>query len=270
MSRSTPTAISTAGHTSCHWTARKSPALPSKNTAPTTMSTKPKAIRRRSVSRARAAASTSGAGGGAAVVASAAVSDAGPGSRNERRKSSPVWRSDWATSCAVAPADAAKLAGGRPATGMRKSSAMYARTPMPPKNAVSTKKTRTSVASTARYSAMPPQTPEMTRSVPLRSSRSDDIERFPPASVFERDREDERRQQRDGQGRLLEDGQGELGRDRAARDEHDRIGIRLGEQRRRQRAQSLHRGGDDRGDGERGHRRRQRPGGGAMAALART
>src|SRR3982074_1161742 len=69
---------------------------------------------------------------------------------------------------------------------------------MPPTNATRTKASLTSVTSTARYSAIPPQTPAMTRLVLLRSRRCG-TETLPSLRVLvgDRDGERERRGERD-------------------------------------------------------------------------
>src|SRR5437660_576884 len=91
---SAPTAMSTTGHTSCHWTTRKSPALPSRKITPSAINRYPNAVRRRSVSRACACGSAT-----TDVVATAAPSASGgaapPGgrSRNDLLMSSAVLRS---------------------------------------------------------------------------------------------------------------------------------------------------------------------------------
>src|SRR5947208_13726198 len=64
-----------------------------------------------------------------------------------------------------------------------------------------TKKTRTSVGSTWRYSAMPPQTPPMTWFVVLRSRRVG-MCTFPSLAEFVEDRDAERRDEAQWHGRL--------------------------------------------------------------------
>ncbi len=108
----------------------------------------------------------------------------------------------------------AAVAGGRlevngagcPGCGIRTSSTMYARIPRPAvRNAVTTNTTRTRVASTARYSAMPPQTPPMTRLVVLRSRR-DFTNKLPSLRVLECDGDRQSGDRRDRNGGLLGEG----------------------------------------------------------------
>src|SRR5437016_6794192 len=104
--------------------------------------------------------------------------------------SSAARRSESATSEAVDPADAAIPVTGRPGRGITNINATYAITNRPPvKMPARTKKTRTRVGSIARYSAIPPQTPEMTRLVVLRSRRADDMCALPSLALLVRDRE---------------------------------------------------------------------------------
>src|SRR5438876_1449084 len=121
---SAPTAMSTTGHTSCHWTTRKSPALPSRKITPSAIKRYPNAIRRRSVSRACDCGSATT---GAMLVAAAPAPGGAPSpwgrSRNDLLMSSAVLRSWSATSSTVAPAEVAKLVAWRPGSGMRKTSA---------------------------------------------------------------------------------------------------------------------------------------------------
>src|SRR5438132_10620409 len=98
---------------------------------------------------------------------------------------------------------------------MSTSSTRYPRNPIPAvKIAKRTKNTRTSVASTCRYSAIPPHTPPMTLFVVLRSRRVD-MSTFPS---FMEDRQRECGEQTDRDRRLGRDvGQGQEHR----RDRHD-------------------------------------------------
>src|SRR2546423_2557003 len=143
-------------------------------------------MRRRSASAAWTAGST-----GAAVAAGAAAD-------------SPSIR-------AVAPASAVGggfdvNGAGCPGCGIKTSRTMYARTKSPAvMKPVNTNTTRTSVASTARYSAMPPHTPPITRLVLLRSRR-DFTNTLPSLRVLVRDRDRQRGDRRYRHGGLL--GQG--------------------------------------------------------------
>src|SRR5438093_7937519 len=116
-----------------------------------------------------------------------------------------------------------------------------------------TKKTRTSVGSTWRYSAMPPHTPPMTLFVVLRSRRVD-MCTFPSLAEFIEDRDAERRDEAQRHGRLggdLRDG------DREGRDGDETVERRRGGgvDERRRRAQ--HRGPDGHGGEARERRRRE-------------
>src|SRR6266550_5354261 len=103
---------------------------------------------------------------------------------------------------------------GCPGCGIRTSRTMYASTKSPAvMNAVNTNATRTSVASTARYSAMPPQTPPMTLLVLLRSRR-DFTDRLPSLRVLVCDRDSQRGERRDRNGGLLGQRQKKARRDR--------------------------------------------------------
>src|SRR6266702_2732467 len=107
-------------------------------------------------------------------------------------------------------------------------------------NAVTTNTTRTSVASTARYSAIPPHTPPITRLVLLRSRR-DFTNRLPSLRVLVGDRD---RQCGDGRyrnGGLLGQGQKSARRDREARERFDRGHDEIGRKHRRDRGK-CHRG----------------------------
>src|SRR2546426_8991502 len=84
------------------------------------------------------------------------------------------------------------------------------------------KSTRTTVGSTARYSAIPPHTPATIRFVVLRSSRELDIGSLLPGAVLLRDRECDRGEGRDGNGRLLHRSDRRLEGHGDRRDEGDR------------------------------------------------
>src|ERR1700752_2026129 len=101
---------------------------------------------------------------------------------------------------------------------------MYARNPRPAvMREAMTKKTRTSVGSTCRYSAMPPHTPATTLFVALRSRRVG-MDTFPSFAKFVRDRDAERGKEAEwdrGVGRDLGD-RDEAGGDRDQASDHDR------------------------------------------------
>src|SRR5438445_105183 len=96
-----------------------------------------------------------------------------------------------------------------------------------------TKSTRTSVTSTARYSANPPQTPAITLFAALRSRRVDGIRALLPLTVLVRDREHHRGERRDRDGGLLERLEEAGDRDRRRGDEPEGepvpIGVKLGQ-----------------------------------------
>src|SRR5437870_9210153 len=171
----------TSGQRNCHWTKRNIPALLRRNTTPRPMRRYPTTIRRRSASAAWIAGST---GATAVVVAAWSASDP-------------------AVAFDDADGDGVEVKGaGRPGSGIRMRRTMYASRPIPPKNPRTTKTTLTKVGSTARYSAIPPHTPAMTRLVLLRSRRCG-TETLPSLRVLvgDRDGESEGRRQRDA--RLL-------------------------------------------------------------------
>src|SRR2546428_11824994 len=117
-------------------------------------------------------------------------------------------------SAAAAGGGADVNGAGCPGCGIKTSRTMYARTKSPAvMNAVNTNTTRTSVASTARYSAMPPQTPPITRLVLLRSRR-DFTEGLLSLRVLVGDRDRQRGDGRDRNGGLLGQGQEQARRDR--------------------------------------------------------
>src|SRR5205814_1547785 len=162
-----------------------------------------------------------------------------------------------ATSEAVDPADAAIPVTGRPGRGITNINATYAITNRPPvKMPARTKKTRTSVGSIARYSAIPPQTPEMTRLVVLRSRRADDMCALPSLALLVRDREPQTHEDGDRHGRVLGDSERSVDRHRGGREERDRRREDLGDERRRDRADPHERRGDEEGAGETGEARR--------------
>src|SRR5438093_4366141 len=174
-------------------------------------------MRRRSVSAARAA----GSGAGAATAASAPSPDAVAEPSPERPPET--------------------NGAGRPGSGMRINRTMYARMPRPAVTSVpTTKTTRTNVASTARYSAMPPHTPAMTLFVVLRSSRAGGIGKLPSLPVLVGGGEPQRRDRGDRDARLLRHAEDAVHRDPNPR------------RRRQQRGQGF--GRDCRG--ERAHRER--------------
>src|SRR5438093_5753313 len=114
-----------------------------------------------------------------------------------------------------------------------------------------TKKTRTSVASIARYSAIPPQTPPMTRLVALRSRRCDDTCTLPSLRELVRRREEGRREERDRHRRLLREDEHTLERHGDAREERDRTVEPI-----RGEGRHLRRDGDRDEEHERAHRER--------------
>src|SRR5438477_2683742 len=93
-------------------------------------------------------------------------------------------------------------------------------------NPVNTNTTRTSVASTARYSAMPPQTPPMTRLVLLRS-RLDFTDGLPSLRVLVCDRDRQRGERRDRDGGLFGQGQERACRDRDTGECFDRRAVEI-------------------------------------------
>src|SRR5205814_1703184 len=123
---------------------------------------------------------------------------------------------------------------GCPGCGIKTNSTMYPRTPRPAvTKAVITNTTRTSVASTARYSAMPPQTPPMTRLVLLRSRR-DFTDGLPSLRVLVCDGDRQSGDGGDWNGWLFGQGQKRACRDRDACECFERRAVEI----------RGHRGGD--------------------------
>src|SRR5437660_9873452 len=84
-----------------------------------------------------------------------------------------------------------------------------------------TKSTRTSVTSTARYSANPPQTPAITLFAALRSRRVDGIRALLPLTVLVRDLEHHRGERSDRDAGLLQRIAESGDRDLSRCDEHE-------------------------------------------------
>src|SRR5919201_4320145 len=132
-----------------------------------------------------------------------------------------------------------------------------------------TKSTRTNVASTARYSANPPQTPAMTLFVVLRSRRVDDIRSLPPLSVLVGDREHDRGKGRDRDRRLLRRRDETREWDRGCRHETECETVGVGHELRRDRAERHRDADEERGRGEPRDERRGERGRRKLRTLAR-